>query len=200
MFNYENRSWERIPTTVYILFTERVDAELLLGSPPHDHFSFRRRRVAMHHHLAVPQQVLSPARQWLARQLISMEAYMYGDSTRRRSLRLADQQFYNGTCVKGGLIIRGVMPRKNPVLYLVVAAAAAALTSLKGFNGQAADTGALVQRPASHGRLRFRSVVSDGKPQSALPARHGSLAFGSDEAGEQRSVPGNSHTLSYLLQ
>ncbi|XP_040015632.1 uncharacterized protein LOC120807529 [Xiphias gladius] len=111
------------------------------------------------------------------------------DSTRRRSLRLADQQFYNGTCVKGGLIIRGVMPRKNPVLYFVAAAAAAALTSLKGFNGQAADTGALVQRPASQGRLRFRSVVSDGKPQSALPARHGSLAFGSDEAGEQRSVP-----------
>ncbi|XP_044069963.1 protein PELPK1-like [Siniperca chuatsi] len=84
------------------------------------------------------------------------------------------------------VIIGTVMPWKNHMLYLVVTAT---LTAFRLCKGQAVDSEAAVQKPSSAGSLHFRSVVSDGKHESAAPTLHGSLAFKFNEHGDQKSIP-----------
>ncbi|XP_034441959.1 early nodulin-75-like [Hippoglossus hippoglossus] len=80
------------------------------------------------------------------------------------------------------------MPFRNDMLFFIVTAT---LASLKGFNGQAVDLGAL---PVLQGRLHFRSVVSDdGQHGSALPTRYGSLTL-SPKGGDEKLAP-VSHSL-----
>ena len=94
--------------------------------------------------------------------------------------------------------MRGAMPWKNRALCFVVAAAT--LASLKARCGQAVGAGAFVQRTPSQGRLHFRSLASDGKREFQATARSGSIAFGSGEAGGQKSTHGDLHILLFLLQ